>query len=520
MLVLMSAKLYSQNQARVSTPFKVVDAKHKYYFNQGNNVLSVKVDGKKMTLQLFNTESMTEIERNEDYLPDGAVFEMVIEFNHKIYLMYSLWDRENFTEQLFAKTIDPENARFLDGENLLLQHKGRVIEDMSYKVRYNLVNKFSFRISYDQTCLLVQFVEERLEKRDEYSYDKIGLYVFNQNLELISEKVITLPYSEMKSSVIDYAVDSEGNSYLLVLIFNDNSFERIKKGGTLNYHFELMRVRINSDEIGQFKITDNDKFIQDIWIFECPQNYMICTGYYFNHANKVSTVDGIFTFKFKDDDITDYEYYEFPKEIAGEKAAEKNVKKKSENDSQNPEMKELKLMNYFMQEDGSIILISEQSYVDAYYTASSSGGGYVSYEYRFNFMLISKIDSNGKPVWIKILPKRQTGSNRQGDMSYRYIEGKNCHYLLFIDNKKNFDIKENENMWSHFDGYWGCLAAYKVDDTDGEFKKYNLFDLENVNDIKLYQFDVNRIVQTDKNKIAVELYKKKKEDVYVKVSLP
>jgi len=63
------------------------------------------------------------------------------------------------------------------------------------------------------------------------------------------------------------------------------------------------------------------------------------------------------------------------------------------------------------------------------------------------------------------------------------------------------------------------LTGFKVDDATGDLTKISIFNTADVNEMSLYQFNTGRIVELSDNEFAVEFYKKKKEDVMVKVTL-
>jgi hypothetical protein len=58
-----------------------------------------------------------------------------------------------------------------------------------------------------------------------------------------------------------------------------------------------------------------------------------------------------------------------------------------------------------------------------------------------------------------------------------------------------------------------------VDNATGALEKVSIFDTRDVNGVTLHQFAISRIVQVSDNEFALESYKKKKEDVMIKVTL-
>ena len=64
-----------------------------------------------------------------------------------------------------------------------------------------------------------------------------------------------------------------------------------------------------------------------------------------------------------------------------------------------------------MRTDGGIILIAEQYYVMVYTTTSTNGVMTTHYEYYYNDIIIVNINSHGKIVWNKKIPKSQVSSS-------------------------------------------------------------------------------------------------------------
>src|SRR6476660_887716 len=76
------SKDYSFN---VSAPYKVFDAKSKFYFAKGNEAMSIKFDGDDINIQKFDSDKPAFIKekRYEKFLPKNYAIESVNEVNGK-----------------------------------------------------------------------------------------------------------------------------------------------------------------------------------------------------------------------------------------------------------------------------------------------------------------------------------------------------------------------------------------------------------------------------------------------------
>src|SRR5690606_16441195 len=142
-------------------------------------------------------------------------------------------------------------------------------------------DKFDFQRSFDESKLLEQYRMKPAKKSDAVNHDVIGMSVFDQNLEQLWKKEVEMPYTEKKIDNLDYAIDSEGNTYILTKVYKDNSTDDKKsKKGDANYDIELLRIKANSSDIVSTKLSLKDKFISELALFEGPSSYMTCAGFY------------------------------------------------------------------------------------------------------------------------------------------------------------------------------------------------------------------------------------------------
>jgi hypothetical protein len=177
---------------------------------------------------------------------------------------------------------------------------------------------------------------------------------------------------------------------------------------------------------------------------------------------------------------------------------------------------DLKMSQFFTQEDGSSIYLAEQWYT---VTVRTQNGTRTTWYYKH--MIAIKLDEKGKVAWMKKLPKSQYGSRGQGQMSYKYIPGDGSHYFLYVDNPKNMDIAMDEVPAKHADGKGGFLTVYKVDDETGKYEKSTILDMVKVDGDKMraYQFNVKRIFEAEDKVFLLEIYIKGKEDALIKIEL-
>jgi len=88
-----------------------------------------------------------------------------------------------------------------------------------------------------------------------------------------------------------------------------------------------------------------------------------------------------------------------------------------------------------------------------------------------------------------------------------------------MDNVKNLMLSSTDVPSYAVDGAGGFLTTYKVNFNSGDVKKISILDSRNVKGTKIYQFSVSRIFSSANDEFTFEVYKKKKEDILIRVKL-
>ena len=527
---------------KVSAPYKVFDAKQKIYFSQNNQSITIKFDEKKVLIQKFDNEkpSFKKEKLYEKFFPKNYRVEDVLELNSKYYVLYSSWNGDDDKEQLFSVEIDFEKGEFLTPK-LIISIDGKITGKKSfsffgggiYDMMDGTQDKFDFLVSHDKKKMLVQYRKKPEVKNDKKSYDIIGLVAFDDDMTQISEKELKMPYTERKMDNLDYQLDNEGNLYLLAKVFHDDSNDDKKrsKDETANYHIELFFIKSGTNEIKISKFENKNKFITKLWLFDSPQNFLVCGGFFnngkdnsgfFSRESELDDSDGVLAFKIdKQGNIYDAVSHEIPAEIINQYESAKTKKKndKKEKKGNVPKIANLVLDHIIVNQDGSLVLIGEQYFVVTHTSMGANGSMSTRTTYSYLDILATKIGVSGELMWMKKIPKSQYGTRGQGGMSYKYFSANNQHYLIFLDNVKNIDLPIDKTPAQHTDGQGGYLTAVKIADSDGTISKSSILNGRDIEDFKMHQFSVDRVFKTSENTFMLEVYKKKKEDVMIKVEM-
>lgn len=514
-LLLLSISRFASAQFdyKVSAPYKVIDGYPKYYFADEDNkqVMMVKFTRRDIFLQRFDANTMKEVLVKKHKKNKGEILEKVTVIDGKLYYFYTIWNKREKIHQLWVRGIDSENCEFKT------QTK-KLIEVQEY------VN-FSFLFSQNRERILIKYRKRPEKVRDAINFDKIGMHVFNKSLELITSNEIKMPYTEKQMDNIDYHIDQKGNAYILARVRPDGSDKNYLgkgKNKTINYQLELIKVNVKKNNVKISKIELEKYGINSIYLYDGFDDNMICAGFYNNVKNNTGNADGLFLFKMDDEGIiTDKKFYEIPVEILNQyKKARVQEALKKKDEKGKAEFSNLVLRNINIQEDNSIIIVGEQYFVLSHTHTDANGNTSTRYTYHFYDILVSKISPEGKLEWMRKLPKRQISGSSFGGCGFRYMTIKDKHYFVFLDNVKNMELKLDQYPAVHSDGKGGYLTSYSINDEGGTVDKISIFNTRDVKGgYKAYQFYTARIVPVSDNEFVTEFYKKKKEDIMIKVKV-
>lgn len=151
----------------------------------------------------------------------------------------------------------------------------------------------------------------------------------------------------------------------------------------------------------------------------------------------------------------------------------------------------LKVRNIVVEADGSLFIALEEYYVVTTTYTDSRGNTRTTYTYYYEDILGAKISASGNFEWLRKLPKKQRGSNGRGTMSYKLVSDATGYYFLFLDNKKNMELEEDEVPKYHIDGYGGQVVVSKIDNS-GAISKELVFDTRE-EDVMLFPSQFTRI---------------------------
>ena len=465
--------------------------------NEKDGIVNLSIKKEELIIVRFDTKTLNKTIEKKIDLPEATknfLSEQVVDFNNNnYYWLHSDWDKGNENEILYYDKIDVSTGKIAEANHKIIETTkiaGQTTLRGFYS--YKTTSKYQYDYDADRKKLLISYRLHPEERNDKKNYDKIGLQVFDENLNKIWGNEFRMPYTEAIMDNSDFSVDSKGNAYMLVKVYdNDSRREKDKSTGLPAYHYEVFKFTKDSKKIIIAPVSVDDNYIKETTLIENALHEMIiaCT---FSKKSKGNGTDGIFlAILDQDGKVIKYKNgsYEFPKqELEKFESARSKRRMERKDDYEAPN---LKVRDVMVQADGSIFISCEEYHVEVRSYTDSRGYTTYSTTYYYEDILGSKIDASGKFEWLRKIPKRQRGSNGRGTMGFKLISDASGFYFLYLDNLKNLHITEDEVPKYHVDGYGGQVMISKLD-KNGVLSKDLLFDTRE-EDIMIFPADFYKI---------------------------
>jgi len=529
----------SEIKVDFGTSFPELNGQAKLYQKSSEHLVSVKFDKEIpiVNIQSFDIKSLNFLgEIKEFNLGGNSVVEGFNELKGRFYLFFSRYDKKMKVEQLFVREINPKSASFNGEEKLLLEVDSKIRNSIE-KTKWftNLVwGKYGFvKSPNDEKFLIYYSLEPEIDNKIKEN-DVVGIHVFNGQLLPVWSNTFDLPYNENSFDLLDFNVRSTGEVCFLAKKYNyelsrnsnrnhDNLFQISDRED--GYKSMVFMVDKNHKTLHEMKIDgfyktlifeDNEN--EDLSVvgfsieikkeYENREDYDVDINEICNNTVSKFIINekGVLTLKYK---------LYIPSDIIKENSVPlDHEKNKNESISVYKSIPgNLKIKYIRKQNNGSSIIVAEEEYLSTFFVSSntSSTVGRVFY----GFILVLKVSAEGELIWTKKIPKHQLGKFFLDAMSFSYLTNKDRHYFFYLDNLKNLNIGKDEVPLM----FKSDFMVTKIDDNNENKVKNFLFDINKINSIPIYNFQTRRIVKVSETEMLVEVYKKKGEDVWIRIKL-
>lgn len=301
------------------------------------------------------------------------------------------------------------------------------VDAIDYKTRRNAGN-FTIYPSKDLTKILV-YHDEAFEKK---GYERFNYKMYSQNLELLWEKPVELPYKDSKFNVATCRIDEEGNVFVLGTLNIDKNINQYK----------MFAYYAKKDRLEEVDVDFAKAYSVLSLQFDYISGHLIFVGFYtdtkrngiqglvYNKINARSLNKVVETTQpFNREDLIKF---------TSEKAADKGAGIQGN----------YKIDHILVNANGAIKVIAEYYYVSVY-TSRVNNMTYTTYTYYYNNIMVIDLDKNGEIRWVSGIDKFQSSTNDGGTFSsYAFAYTNDELYFLYVDHCMNTAIGEQREKKS------------------------------------------------------------------------
>lgn len=385
--------------------------------------------GAKLTCLSFDKNLQTTNENEMELsriLPNRSGVGMQESFylNDSLYSLITETDDKAKTQNLYLCT---------SYQNKMIFSKPRVlakIKDINFKAKgvsemEFFYHNFHTALSPDSSKILVTYIYQKTAVKQQFLFSQVWSAGFET---LLWEKEEPLTFDIKTIGINSLYLDNQANAYFL---FQDDEYRR--------YHYEIVRIREMGGKVDVHKLTSDNPIMKDLKIGFDANGDMLACGYYYDKRN----FQGVAMLRFPVDmeKLPPLTFHNFRQEIDAKKLKES---KYSELISSlilvGPEDEGYRLNEMINEPNGDITLVGELQYQNP-----TPDNKYFVYHY--DDIVIIRINSVGKVLWLERIPKRHETRDRFA--SY-------CSYSC-VRMGENIGIIYND----HIDNVWETMKTVK-----------------------------------------------------------
>lgn len=497
-IVLFIFPLYTFSQVTFteSKPYKTYTGNFLLYFQSGNEMLGFKRDGDVFILQKYDLKTLvqTGINTYKD-MPDEYEIESVRAFNKRYYFFYSIVDKGKKTATLYCREINFNTGAFISPGNVFIT------------VQSELRGSFYIYNSLNDEKLMVRYTLLKTHMNDDVNHQTLGFHVYDKNLKPVWKTESELPYAEKYIQKLSQAVDSNGDVYYLIRLYDKETSDLYGKDSEKAEHkLEMLKIGKETKKYKSSKVELPSGALLDINLVETATNEMVCVGLYNQKSDRIPS---FFVSKInKDGSMGRERSYDIPVSITSlyEDKRDKTIRP----DKEIPNLAELNHLGCtVIKKDtitGDLFIVAEcinEEYVDEYLLS------------HYDDLIALRIDVQGQMKWMQRLPKRPF--THGSAYSFTLISKAKNDYIVFLDHEENKNLKINEITAKRLKSKETVLTAYKINKASGHTEKIILLDSKLVNGKQIYRITSERVLEASDTELIFEAYKKDNEDVLIKI---
>lgn len=385
----------------------------------------------KITIERYDKDYNMKVSEELELKADGEDlrYENTALFHNNLYVFGSYFSRKEDVEKLYAFRMDPATLR-ISSDAILVA---------SIESKRN--SSYLFDLSKNEDYLAIVSIPGT-DDDNVYAYT---INVYSGDLEQQWSDKVKNEYEEYSFYAKRIQVDDTGNVFVLAIKY-DESIKGFKLGKP-SYNYLLVSHTEKGQKTNPLKLAlKGGKFIVDINFRVMENGIVVCGGFYSDTYNGGYSGVCFFSLDPKTGTVGKEGIKEFDKNALSEFMNDRRAEK-------GKDIYNFDLRDFYLREDGGIVMIAEYYVVVAHTYTSSNGTTKTSYTYYYNSLLVTSVNPDLSIDWIQAVPKKQVTSNDGGYYSsYTSMVTGEYIYVLFNDDAKNLDNVSEDDRLANFEG--------------------------------------------------------------------
>ena len=495
-----------------------------FLFEEANMIFDIFISNKNIHLRKFNLTTLN-LEKSEtfDLFTKEVSLEKVLKIKDKIFMFYALreGDFNNYKESLYYREIDPNTCSFKGKGKLLINTDFEVTS--VYESGYSSYNNFEIKLTANSELMAVSYKIDKLKKEKAiYCYK-----VFDTEFNLQWEKDITMPHDVEYIEGIDFSINKQGDIFSAFYVYGNKNKYFTNSKLQKDFEVEVYKIEASSDKPYKYTINIDSNYVANSVKFVQTEEGVKCVGLssFVAYNNRFFGPSGIFIFNPQDStsEIKNHVISDsiiFLNEKASTIANHEAIKRRYGEDKYKAYVSDLRIESIKILDDGSILLVAEQSRIVNRSGVIPIGAAFPSvliipnFNMMFESAYFTKINKDGSLAWINKLVKKQEtdmqvtvdGYNKLGkDMVI--IEDENKINIIYNDHLKNLSLNNSKSPKRLKNRRNGVLFKYSINKTSGNSTKEFFSKANKINDVKVNQFNTSCFVTEYEGSVIFEITK-------------
>lgn len=312
----------------------------------------------------------------------------------------------------------------------LLDAKGTQVSEPSlvhYTVHQSTSRPLVFVAEASPDCTKIMMVfDSKYEQKKDVA---LSIKVYDRTIDMLWEKELELPYQNDILEVHNYAVDNNGDIYLMSgrnPVKDQVGIKSVQMGKHAVFYYNAA-----TNKLKEFGVGLRDKQVVSAIFKVHASGDLMIAGYYSNDAEFAAAGTFLFTIQSGGGSVKAASLMPFSKDFLLKFMREKQVENR-------PTLTDYYLDHMLFTTDGQILLVGEQYYVTE--TVSSdpiTGNRQSEYRYHFDNAIATLLQSDGRQQWSAKISKTQYVLSNPEYCSYALFGSENGWQFFFNDAKEN-----------------------------------------------------------------------------------